>query len=615
MPHHHLAGLACLTSLLALALMPLRAEPPALPSLISQYEADQHLLERHLALAGNSDSALAHQRELLRRWVARITALPFDQLPHDQQVDAVLLQNELQASLLQLDIRAERRTELAPWLPFQSLVDSLTEARVRGEPLDPEKAASLLAPAPKAIKAAREALKTAKQKKDGKTDAPPQSSATTSSPKEPVPALALPTPHQALLASEATEALASNLKRWFENYQGFLPDFAWWVRQPHDEAAKALADYAKYLREEIAGIKAPSKDKESSSPDADDADNPLLGKAIGADNLQRHLALEFIPYSPSELITIAEREFAWCEEQMRAAAQEMQLGDDWKKALQQTKLQHVKPGEQEAFVRDEALRATAFIKQRQLVTVPPQCEQWWGTRMLPLAEQRDIPYAAYSGHDMLVAFASESMKHEDKLMSMRGNNRPFTRNVVPHELIPGHHLQGYMAARERPYRRLFSTPFFVEGWSLYWEMRFYALHYQTTPEDRIGALFWRMHRCARIIVTLKFHLGQMEPEQMVDFLIERVGHERFGATSEVRRFIRGNYAPLYQCGYMLGGLQLLALQRELVGSGKLSEQQFHDALLKLGPIPVELARSSLLQQPLSPAFKTQWRFDAPSNTP
>ena len=300
---------------------------------------------------------------------------------------------------------------------------------------------------------------------------------------------------------------------------------------------------------------------------------------------------------------------------MRAAAREMQLGDDWKKALQQTKLQHVKPGEQEAFVRDEALRATAFIKQRQLVTVPPQCEQWWGTRMLPLAEQRDIPYAAYSGHDMLVAFASESMKHEDKLMSMRGNNRPFTRNVVPHELIPGHHLQGYMAARERPYRRIFSTPFFVEGWSLYWEMRFYALHYQTTPEDRIGALFWRMHRCARIIVTLKFHLGQMEPEQMVDFLIERVGHERFGATSEVRRFIRGNYAPLYQCGYMLGGLQLLALQRELVGSGKLSEQQFHDALLKLGPIPVELARASLLQQPLSPAFKTQWRFDAPSNTP
>lgn len=90
------------------------------------------------------------------------------------------------------------------------------------------------------------------------------------------------------------------------------------------------------------------------------------------------------------------------------------------------------------------------------------------------------------------------MKHEDKRMAMRGNNRPFTRNVVPHELLPGHHLQGSMAAREPPYRCLFSTPFFVEGWSLYWEMRFYSLAYQTTPEDRIGALFWRMHRSVQV---------------------------------------------------------------------------------------------------------------------
>lgn len=63
-----------------------------------------------------------------------------------------------------------------------------------------------------------------------------------------------------------------------------------------------------------------------------------------------------------------------------------------------------------------------------------------------------------------------------------------------------------------------------------------------------------MHRCARIIVTLKFNLGQMKPDEMVKFLVERVGHEKFGATSEVRRFINGNYSPLYQCGYMLGGL-------------------------------------------------------------
>jgi hypothetical protein len=96
---------------------------------------------------------------------------------------------------------------------------------------------------------------------------------------------------------------------------------------------------------------------------------------------------------------------------------------------------------------------------------------------------------------------------------------------------------------------------------------------------------------------------------MVKFLTDRVGHEKFGATSEVRRFIKGDYAPLYQCGYMLGGLQLIALHKELVDSGKMTEQQFHDAILKLGPIPVELIRASLLKQPLTPGFKTLWQFD------
>jgi uncharacterized protein (DUF885 family) len=117
-----------------------------------------------------------------------------------------------------------------------------------------------------------------------------------------------------------------------------------------------------------------------------------------------------------------------------------------------------------------------------------------------------------------------------------------------------------------------------------------------------------MHRCARIIVTLKFHLGQMTPQEMVDFLVNRVGHERLGATSEVRRYISGGYGPLYQVGYLTGGMQLRALHKELVDEGKLSELEFHNSILSLGPIPVELIRASLLNQPLNVDFKTQWRF-------
>ena len=120
-------------------------------------------------------------------------------------------------------------------------------------------------------------------------------------------------------------------------------------------------------------------------------------------------------------------------------------------------------------------------------------------------------------------------------------------------------------------------------------------------------LFWRMHRCARIVVSLKFHLDQMTPAQMVDFLVDRVGHERMGATSEVRRFIGGSYSPLYQCAYMIGGLQLKALHDELVVPGRMTAQQFNDAVLRLGAIPIELVRASLTGQSLQPDMAPSWR--------
>ncbi|MEQ1748570.1 MAG: DUF885 family protein [Prosthecobacter sp.] len=534
--------------------------------LIEQYGADVSLLQRHWSITGDSTKSLDREQELLKSWLTRLSKLEFSKLSSPDQIDYILLRNDLEASLMHLGDRRDDSQELTPWLPFRPIIDGLTEQRVHGDPLNVEKAATALAPLAKAVTDLQNKLKAVKDKKPAAKDAKPEASKKPLSP-------ALPTPLQAMHAADSADALRESLKTWFGNYNGFLPDFNWWVKQPYDEATKALEGYAKYLREEIAGIK--GKD-----------DAPLLGKAQGASNLQEQLAHEFIPYTPDELIKIAEREFTWCETEMKKAAQDMKLGDDWKKALLRVKLQYVRPGEQETFVRAEGKRATDFVTTRDLVTVPADCAEWWGTRMLGPQEQKQMPYAAYSGHDILVAYANEAMKHEDKMMSMRGNNRPFMRNVVPHELIPGHHLQRYMADRYLPYRQPFSTPFFVEGWALYWEMRLWDLGYQTTPEDRIGALFWRMHRCARIIVTLKFHLG------------------------EVRRFIKGNYSPLYQCGYMLGGLQLIALHQELVTTGKLTEKTFHDTLLHLGPIPIELLRTSLLKQPLSSDFKTTWKFDA-----
>jgi uncharacterized protein (DUF885 family) len=354
-------------------------------------------------------------------------------------------------------------------------------------------------------------------------------------------------------------------------------------------------NYAKLLREDVAGLKGKDED-------------PLVGDPIGRQALLDDLAGELIAYSPEELLAIGEREFAWCEQQMQAAAAEMGFGSDWKAALAKVKEDHVEPGEQDALVAAQSREAIAFLDEHDLITVPELCRETWRVRMIDRETQRSYPYAAYGGQDMLVAYPTSDMDIETRLMTMRGNNRHFSRIVVPHELIPGHHLQGYVAARSNTHRSEFSTPFLGEGWALYWELRLWDLGYAQGPEDRIGMLFWRMHRAARIIVSLKFHLSEMQPQEMIDFLVDKVGHEKAGATSEVRRYIGGDYGPLYQCAYMVGGLQLRALHDELVGGGRMTERQFHDAVLEQNSIPVEMIRAALTDAPLTRSWKPSWRF-------
>jgi uncharacterized protein (DUF885 family) len=227
--------------------------------------------------------------------------------------------------------------------------------------------------------------------------------------------------------------------------------------------------------------------------------------------------------------------------------------------------------------------------------------------MMTPQRQRVNPY--FTGGEVIsVSFPTDAMSFEDKEMSMRGNNPAFCHATVFHELIPGHHLQIFMAERYNAHRQAFRTPFLVEGWALYWEMRMWDLGFHKTPAERVGALFWRAHRCARIIFSLKFHLGQMTAPEAIEFLVTRVGHERRNATAEVRRSVNGSYGPLYQAAYMLGGLQIRGMQKELVESGKMTERAFHDAILHENAIPIEMIRASLSGAELKKDFKSTWRF-------
>ena len=337
------------------------------------------------------------------------------------------------------------------------------------------------------------------------------------------------------------------------------------------------------------------------------SDEPIIGDPIGAEGLKADLAYEMIPYTPEELIAIAEKEYAFSLSEAKKAARELGFGDNWKAAMEKVKDTYVEPGKQTELIRDLARQAENFFDQHDWVTIPPLAREDWRMEMLSPERQRVSPFFL-GGDQILVSYPTADMSDDDKLMSMRGNNPHFSHATVFHELNPGHHLQGFMTARYNQHRRMFGTPFWNEGQSLYWEMFLWDHGFQQTPEDRMGALFWRMHRSARIIFSLNFHLGKMTPEQAIQFLVDTVDFERANAEGEVRRSFNGSYSPLYQAGYMLGGLQLRALHKELVDSKKMTEREFHDSVLQGGPMPITMVRARLAKSPLTRSGSAPWRF-------
>ncbi len=539
--------------------------PPAgkiigMRGMIETFDADRGALGR-LHDAPMSPARRERLRAFAEESRKALGAVDFDGLPQEGRIDLLLLANHLRHELREIARAESLDREVEPLVPFWAAIVELAESRRKREGVDAPAAASKLAGLAKAVKAAKKE-------------------------KEVPRALAR-------RASERVDALRRALERWHKFHAGYDPQYTWWAAKPYEEADRALKDYGTWLADK-AGLK-------KEGPEG------LVGDPLGRDALLAELEREMIPYSPEELIEAAEREFGWCEERMREAARELGCGDDWAKALEKVKSLHVEPGKQPALIRDLAIEAESFLEKRELVTIPPLCKEVWRMEMMSPERQKTTPY--FTGGEVIsISYPTSDMAHDLKQMVMRGNNVHFARATVHHELIPGHHLQGFMAQRHRPYRSLFRTAFLVEGWALYWELRLWDLGFPRSAEDRVGMLFWRAHRCARIITTLRFHLGKMSPQEMVEFLTKRVGHEPAGAEAEVRRYIGGAYGPLYQCAYLVGGWQLRALHQELVLSGKMTERRFHDAVLRENSIPVEMIRASLAGVPLARESRTSWRF-------
>lgn len=571
-----------------------------------QFNTDRELLQRFYPVSFAPETR-QRMTQFYTEWQQQLAAVPFEPLSQDGRIDHILLRYHLQHQLALLQQATTFQQQVDVFLPFSTAILELENARREMAPIDSKASAATLAKLTTDVQQAQAAIEAAYK------------------PGAESSAAALHNKEAANRAVQQLGELRTTLHAWYVFYDGYNPSFTWWAEVPYKNADAALISYRATLDERVLGLPAPPSGLPSGGHGSDADENAyeesiasakpgsikdIIGHAIGQAGLEAELRNAMIPYTPQQLIELANHEFAWCDAQMLQASHEMGFGDNWHAALEKVKNDYVAPGEQPALVVKLLAEAEAFIEKRDLITIPELARTTWRRRMIPPQQQLVSPFFL-GGEVMQISYPTNTMTYAQRISTMRANNINMSRATVFHELIPGHELQLFMLERHRAYRRaLGGTPFLIEGWALYWEMLMYQLGFDRTPEQRVGALEWRMHRCARIIFSLSFHLGTMTPQQCIDFLIQRVGFEPAAATGEVRRSFGGAYSPLYQAAYLLGGLQLRALHEELVPS-KMTNREFHDAVLRENEIPIEMIRASLTHQPLTADFRTSWRFYGP----
>lgn len=310
----------------------------SLAQVVERFSADLGVLERRWGDIPYSDARQARMRDFLAGWAKELDALRVAPNDVDGSIDHVLLSSEVRYRQELLAREGRTVAEVLPLLPFADDIVALLDVRHSRREVDGQQIAGSLAALAEAVDTADRALR---------------SRATAGGAGGGGEAQPTPTPITGLRAVRLLQSYKRALGTWYRHYEGYDPLFTWWAKQPYQVVDEALDRYLLTLRGRIVGW-------------PEGAEEPIVGDPIGRDGMEADLIREMIPYTPEELIAIAEREFAWCDARMLEASRDLGYGDDWRAALERVKTLHMEPGRHlhssgDSVVRIELTRIAARI--------------------------------------------------------------------------------------------------------------------------------------------------------------------------------------------------------------------------------------------------------------
>jgi uncharacterized protein (DUF885 family) len=242
------------------------------------------------------------------------------------------------------------------------------------------------------------------------------------------------------------------------------------------------------------------------------------------------------------------------------------------------------------FVRDKRIIDLPPAPPAKVVETPPFLRATTSASMDTPGPFEKVATEAY--FNMTLPDPTWPKEEQDDFMSQW--YRPMISNVSVHEVWPGHYVQ-FLYAKDFPsdVRKVFGAASNFEGWAHYCEQMMLdeGLH-ADDPRYRLAQAQDALLRDVRFIVGIKLHTQGMTVEQAEHMFAEEAFLPAPVAESEAKR---GTSDATYGY-YTMGKLMILKLREDYKAKmgDAYSLHGFHDAFIKLGPLPLPLIRKAML---------------------
>ena len=325
--------------------------------------------------------------------------------------------------------------------------------------------------------------------------------------------------------------------------------------------------------------------------------------AYGVDLYRKALAAnEMVDLPLDRLLDIAERDRQKNEAAFQETAKKIDPSKPAEQVLADLQNEHPAPSKLLQTTQDMLDSLRQFIEAHHIITIPPGSDPAQVKETPPFmrattSASMDTPgpfeTAKLPGRYNMT-LPDPSMPPDKQEAFMHQWYPAAISNVSVHEVYPGHYVQ-FLYAKQFPsdVRKVFTANTNAEGWAHYCEqMMLDEGFHSDDPRYRLAQLQDALLRDVRFIAGIKMHTQGMAWQDAAK-LFETQGHQPGPvAESEAKR---GTSDALYGY-YTMGKLMILKLRDDYKAKqgSSYSQEAFHDAFIKLGPLPLPLVRRAML---------------------